>query len=144
MLGAEAINTKALIFNVKGEDLLFLDHANTRLDRRRTAIATGRWVWTEGRSTRSRVYGSPRKGDPNAAPDVATRTTGRHALLLDNRRVREQELLPFLFADAEDERQQYTMVIHNVTADSRATDSVRRRRCVEDRRHHDHDVRAAV
>ena len=33
MLGAEAINTKALIFNVKGEDLLFLDHANIRLDR---------------------------------------------------------------------------------------------------------------
>ena len=33
VLGAEAINTKALIFNVKGEDLLFLDHANIRLDR---------------------------------------------------------------------------------------------------------------
>ncbi len=31
VLGAEAINTKALIFNVKGEDLLFLDHANIRL-----------------------------------------------------------------------------------------------------------------
>ena len=28
----------------------------------------------------------------------------------------EQELLPFLFADAEDERQQYTMVIHNVAS----------------------------
>ncbi|MEY2571516.1 MAG: hypothetical protein QOE63_1866, partial [Acidimicrobiaceae bacterium] len=31
LLGAEAHNTKALIFNVKGEDLLFLDHANTAL-----------------------------------------------------------------------------------------------------------------
>src|SRR3954468_8905205 len=31
-LGAEAHNTKALIFNVKGEDLLFLDHANKDLD----------------------------------------------------------------------------------------------------------------
>ena len=28
----ETANTKALIFNVKGEDLLFLDHPNTRLD----------------------------------------------------------------------------------------------------------------
>ncbi|MEY2570190.1 MAG: hypothetical protein QOE63_540, partial [Acidimicrobiaceae bacterium] len=27
------------------------------------------------------------------------------------------ELLPFLFADAEDDRQQYTMVVHNVTAE---------------------------
>ncbi len=31
VLGAEAANTKALIFNVKGEDLLFLDHPNDRL-----------------------------------------------------------------------------------------------------------------
>ena len=32
---AEAANTKALIFNVKGEDLLFLDHPNTPARRRR-------------------------------------------------------------------------------------------------------------
>src|SRR3954453_6175108 len=31
VLGAEAANTKALIFNVKGEDLLFLDQRNARL-----------------------------------------------------------------------------------------------------------------
>ena len=31
VLGPETVNTKALIFNVKGEDLLFLDHANTAL-----------------------------------------------------------------------------------------------------------------
>jgi DNA helicase HerA-like ATPase len=31
VLGAEAANTKALVFNVKGEDLLFLDQPNTRL-----------------------------------------------------------------------------------------------------------------
>src|SRR5205807_7118042 len=31
VLGAEGVNTKALIFNVKGEDLLFLDHANRAL-----------------------------------------------------------------------------------------------------------------
>ena len=31
----------------------------------------------------------------------------------------EQELLPFLFADAEDDRQQYTMVVANVTAELR-------------------------
>src|SRR4029077_10558761 len=31
VLGADALNTKALIFNVKGEDLLFLDHPNTQL-----------------------------------------------------------------------------------------------------------------
>src|SRR5262249_27624478 len=31
VLGYEAANTKAIIFNVKGEDLLFLDHANRKL-----------------------------------------------------------------------------------------------------------------
>lgn len=31
-LGTEKLNTKALIFNVKGEDLLFLDHANVQLE----------------------------------------------------------------------------------------------------------------
>lgn len=31
-LGAEAVNTRALVFNVKGEDLLWLDKANVRLD----------------------------------------------------------------------------------------------------------------
>ena len=30
VLGAAQANTKALIFNVKGEDLLFLDHHNGR------------------------------------------------------------------------------------------------------------------
>ncbi|NLC55391.1 MAG: ATP-binding protein [Armatimonadetes bacterium] len=32
ILGREAPNTKAIIFNVKGEDLLFLDRPNARLD----------------------------------------------------------------------------------------------------------------
>src|SRR6266508_2355886 len=32
VLGGEAANTKALVFNVKGEDLLFLDRSNAALD----------------------------------------------------------------------------------------------------------------
>ena len=31
VLAGEAHNTKALVFSVKGEDLLFLDYANSRL-----------------------------------------------------------------------------------------------------------------
>ena len=31
-MGAEAVNAKALIFNVKGEDLMFLDRENRSLD----------------------------------------------------------------------------------------------------------------
>ena len=32
VLGTKAVNTKALVFSVKGEDLLFLDHPNVKLD----------------------------------------------------------------------------------------------------------------
>ena len=40
VLGAEARNTKALIFNVKGEDLLFLDHENVQALARRSRRST--------------------------------------------------------------------------------------------------------
>src|SRR5262249_36634514 len=49
-----------------------------------------------------------------AGPDVATRTTGVSTFYWTIADFVEDELLPFVFADAEDERQQYTMVIHNV------------------------------
>src|SRR5204862_3309458 len=32
VLGKRSVNAKALVFSVKGEDLLFLDHRNRRLD----------------------------------------------------------------------------------------------------------------
>jgi DNA helicase HerA-like ATPase len=115
VLGAEAKNTKALIFNVKGEDLLFLDHANARLsdaDRERY-----RRMGLEPEPFDSvGVYAPPRRGDPNAAPDVATRTTGVRTYYWTIAEFVEEGLLPFLFADVEDERQQYTMVVHNVAS----------------------------
>src|SRR5205085_7819754 len=99
----------------KGEDLLFLDHENVRLaerDRDRYRL-----MGLDPRPFESvAVYASPRKNDPNASPDVATRTTGVHTYYWTIAEFVEQELLPFLFADAEDERQQYTMIIHNVAA----------------------------
>jgi hypothetical protein len=49
-------------------------------------------------------------------PDIATVTVGAHAYYWTIAEFVEDELLPFLFADAEDERQQYTMVVHNVAA----------------------------
>jgi len=112
-LGDEAHNTKALIFNVKGEDLLFLDRANAGLsetDRetyRRLGLPAGPFDSVA-------VYAPPRKGDPNAGPDVRARTGDVHTYYWTLAEFCEEELLPFVFAEAEDERQQYTMVIHNV------------------------------
>ena len=124
VLGAEAANTKALIFNVKGEDLLFLDHANVDLERRPAgplrpprpaggAVRVGGVLRPAGARRPQR---QPRRRRPPAR---------RHAR--SSGRIEEfcaQELLPFLFADAEDDRQQYTMVVHNVAARLRHAEPV--------------------
>ncbi len=93
VLGAEAANTKALIFNVKGEDLLFLDHPNTRLnDHYDRGVC-------EARPCRRRVPG--RRGLRTAAPWGHVRHTRRvqppvrrGQLLLDDRRVLHRSPAP--------------------------------------------------
>jgi DNA helicase HerA-like ATPase len=113
VLGAAAQHTKALIFNVKGEDLLFLDHDNKKLDdaRRNKYFELG---LQPGPFRSVTVFAPMRPGDQNATPDVASRTTGVHAFWWTLEEFCRDELLAFVFADAEDERNQYTMVIHNV------------------------------
>jgi uncharacterized protein len=115
VLGADALNTKALIFNVKGEDLLFLDHPNTKLsddDRNRYAKVG----LTPGAFPSVEVFAPSRRDDPSGSPDVASRTIGVTSFWWTIEEFCREELLPFLFADAEDDRQQYTMVVHNVAA----------------------------
>jgi len=113
VLGPAAQHTKALIFNVKGEDLLFLDHANNRLDDARRSKYYDLGL-QPGPFRSVTVFAPPRPGDVNATPDVASRTTGVHSFWWTIEEFCRDELLPFVFADAEDERHQYTMVIHNV------------------------------
>jgi uncharacterized protein len=115
VLGAEATNTKALIFNVKGEDLLFLDQPNARLEPAQADVY-GRLGLPVGPFPSFAVYAPPRRGDQNAAPDVASRTTGVRSFYWTLAEFCTDELLPFVFADSEDERQQYTMVVQNVTS----------------------------
>jgi DNA helicase HerA-like ATPase len=115
VLGSDALNTKALIFNVKGEDLLFLDHPNVDLtDEQRRRYTTLGLPADHFQSVA--VYAPPRRGDPTGTPDVSSRTVGVHSFFWTLAEFCEQELLPFVFADAEDERQQYTMVVHNLAA----------------------------
>ena len=115
VLGGEAINTKALIYNVKGEDLLFLDRDNRELadedrDRyQRLGLPPGAFDSVD-------FYASPRRDDPIAAPDVSTRQKGVTSYFWTLSEFCAEGLLPFVFADAEDDRQQYTIIIHNVVA----------------------------
>lgn len=119
VLGAEAANTRVLVFNVKGEDLLFLDQPNRELTPE-AADGYGRLGLTPGAFPDVGVLAPPRRGDPNATPAAANRTVGVAPLLWTIDDFCRGGLLPFLFADAEDERQQYTIVVQAVTTQLRA------------------------
>jgi uncharacterized protein len=118
VLGARAVNTKALVFNVKGEDLLFLDHPNTRLDDEQQARYSLLDLPAEPFRSVA-IYAPARHGDPTAAPEVASRHTGVTSFFWTLHDFCRDDLLPFLFADAEDDRAQYTTVIYNVMAQLR-------------------------
>jgi len=114
-LGADGVNAKALIFNVKGEDLLFLDHPNSRLEQGTVATYENLGL-PAGPFADVHVHAPPRPGDPSGTPDVASRTAGVDAFYWTLAQFCADRLLPYVFADADDERQQYTMVVHSVAA----------------------------
>ncbi|SNT31769.1 hypothetical protein SAMN05421812_104451 [Asanoa hainanensis] len=114
-LGGDAVNAKALIFNVKGEDLLFLDHPNVKLDEKTVAAYAALGLPAKPFDD-VRVYAPPRMGDASGTPDVSSRLTGVDSFYWTLEEFCAGSLLPYVFADADDERQQYTMVVHAVTA----------------------------
>ena len=115
VLAGEAHNTKALIFSVKGEDLLFLDYANSRLDatQRERYSALGLPSDPFGNV---RVFAPPRRNDPSGTPDVSARDRAVSPFYWTLAEFCDDELLQFVFADSEDERAQYTMLIGQVAA----------------------------
>jgi uncharacterized protein len=115
VLAGEAHNTKMLVFSVKGEDLLFLDYANSRL----TPEQRKRYEELSLPATpfqNVRVFAPPRPGDQSGTPDVAARDKAVSPFYWTLAEFCADELLPFVFADAEDERAQYTMLIGQVAA----------------------------
>lgn len=114
-LGGDGVNSRALVFNVKGEDLNFLDHPNSAVDQNVTAGYADLGL-PAGPFADVHVHAPPRTGDPTGAPDVSSRTAGVDAFYWTLAQFCDERLLPYVFADADDERQQYTMVVHAVTA----------------------------
>jgi DNA helicase HerA-like ATPase len=111
-------NAKALIFSVKGEDLLFLDHANRALDEDLRAAYTDLGLPARPFASVG-FYAPPTPDDTTGRPYVAGRTSGVDAFWWTLTEFCDGDLLPYVFADAEDERQQYTMVVHQVAAQLR-------------------------
>jgi DNA helicase HerA-like ATPase len=112
-LGADAVNAKALIFNVKGEDLLWLDQANARLDdEQRQAYA--RLGLPAGPFGSVGLYAPVKRGGATPMPDTGTRQQGVAPYCWTLREFARDRLLRFAFAEAEDARSQIAFLIVRV------------------------------
>jgi uncharacterized protein len=114
-LGTEAANTHALIFNVKGEDLLFLDQPNRRLsvDDRAGYAALG----LPARPFESvQILAPVRAQSRERLPDTGSRQQGVTAFFWTLREFVQERLLRFLFADADDAGSQLGFVVDRVEA----------------------------
>jgi DNA helicase HerA-like ATPase len=117
VLEEASVNTKSLIFNVKGEDLLHLDRVNSRLDDEQRLGYSGLGLPSTPFESVS-FFAPPRLDDDRATADVASRSDVT-SFFWSVYEFCSQDLMPFLFADAEDDRQQYTTVVYNVMAQLR-------------------------
>jgi hypothetical protein len=113
VLGSDAANTRAIIFNVKGEDLLFLDKPNRRLNSE--IRQTYQRLSLRAQPFDSAQFLAPvRRGSKERLPDTGSRQAGVQAYFWTIREFVEERLLRFLFAEAEDDRSQLGFVIDQV------------------------------
>ncbi len=114
-LGMKATNAKAVIFNVKGEDLLWLDKANTRLsdDDRAQYAKLGLPV---GPFQSVGLYAPARKHVANIVPDTQKRLKGVTPYVWTLKEFARERLLRFSFAGADDSRKQLSTVVDRVEA----------------------------
>lgn len=113
-LGAYRANTKAIVFNVKGEDLMWLDTPNARLteedreDYERLGLPAGAFE--------SVALWAPVRPDAGgeAIPQVEGRSEGVTAYHWTVREFVRDKLLRFCFAEAEDERSQIADLVARV------------------------------
>ena len=113
-LGAEAANTRSLIFNVKGEDLLFLDKPNAALtDEDRGDYAR---LGLPAEPFRSVSFFAPAGRGAQPVPQTGSRLDGVTGFYWTLREFCAERYLRFLFADADDERSQLGLVVQQVEA----------------------------
>jgi len=128
VLGRTGPNTKAIVFNVKGEDLMWLDKPNARLaqsdrqDYERLGLEPGPFASVG-------LWAPPRPGVRGAAlPQVEGRSEGVTAYYWTVKEFVRERYLRFLFAEAEDERSQIADLVARV-------ESYLDRDCLDDPEH---------
>jgi DNA helicase HerA-like ATPase len=112
-LGPDSINSKALIFNVKGEDLLWLDRPNVRLDAE-SGARYQRLGLPVAAFESVGLYAPTRRGTGAPMPDTGGRQEGIKPYLWTMREFAQNRLLRFAFVEAEANRGQLSFVIVRV------------------------------
>lgn len=112
-LGADATNAKALVFNVKGEDLLFLDRPNRKLDAAMQQ-AYARLGLKPGPFASVGIWAPAKRGRGAVMPDTGSRQDGVQPYLWTLHEFARERLLRFCFAESTEGRSQLGYVIHRV------------------------------
>src|SRR5207302_1744434 len=117
IVGPAAANLRALVFNVKGEDLLWLDRPNARL----TEEAREQWtlLGVPAEPFPSVSFWAPVRAGPELIPDTESRMEGVRAFSWTPWEFIERGLLRFLFTETGDFRAQLTFVEERVRAQLR-------------------------
>ncbi len=112
-LGADAANTRALIFNVKGEDLLWLDKPNTHSNS--TLAEEYRKLGLPAGPFESVGFFAPaRRHGEVVMPEIGSRHEGVQAYVWTLREFCRDQFLRFTFAEAQDARSQLSFLIYRV------------------------------
>ncbi len=111
-LGADSINSKALIFNVKGEDLLWLDKPNVKLTEQGKA-EYARLGLEAGPFRSVGLFAPAKRASVVPMPDTGGRQQGVMPYLWTLGEFARERLLRFVFAEGEDGRAQLSFVIYS-------------------------------
>ena len=114
-LGGDAANTHALVFNVKGEDLLFLDQPNAKLKQEDRAAYAKLGLPAE-RFASVQLLAPVRKNSPERLAATGSRSGGVSAFFWTVRELVEERLLRFLFAETDDASSQLSFVVDRIEA----------------------------
>jgi DNA helicase HerA-like ATPase len=119
VLGTGAANMRILVFNVKGEDLLWLDKANRYFDDDATAV----WqqLGVEPGPFPSVGFWAPPRARTNdvVVPDIGGRQEGVEAFAWTPREFIDEGLLRFLFTDSDGTRNQIPFIEERVRSQLR-------------------------
>jgi len=115
VVGEGAANLHVLVFNVKGEDLLWLDQPNRLFAQAEDAAEGWAAIGVEPAPFPSvRFWAPPRRGVPELVPDTGGRLEGIDVFAWTPREFIDLGLLEFCFTDANDARNQLPFIRERV------------------------------